>query len=228
MSHHPTTLVAAGLGLFLAGGFVMQPHAPGLPIASAQDATYSIPGKPQAVDEQAATPGVGFDEAGGEMNPYTSESQAINPVNYHFHFYGHQGSAAPGQSGEVAGPPSAPSAPPGYAQPQWSTPMALNAMNRGGWGGGGWGGGYHFHFYGHGQGNYGMPASQGNATGAGSGFDQGAGRGNYGLPASQGNATGAGVGSAGGANFHFHFYGPPMGNPGPMQVPQGNPGGFAP
>jgi hypothetical protein len=222
-AHHPSSLLAAALGLFIAGGLLMQPSPSLLVAASTQDATYSIPGKPQPVDEEAATPGVGFDQAGGEMNPYASEGSAINPVQYHFHFYGHQGSAAPGQSGEVAGTPDAPAAPAGYARPVWSVPMALDGENGGGRG---WGGGYHFHFYGHG--NYGMPLSQHNATGAATGFDQGAGRGNYGLPASQGNATGAGAGSAGGANYHFHFYGPPMGNPGPRGVPQGNPGGFAP
>lgn len=221
----PSSILAAALGLFIAGGLFMQPSPSLLVAAAPQDATYSIPGKPQAVDEEAATPGVGFDQAGGEMNPYASEGAAINPVQYHFHFYGHQGSAAPGASGEVAGTPDAPAAPAGYAPPVWSVPMALDGAA-----GGGWGGGYHFHFYGHGygRGNYGMPLSQHNATGAATGFDQGAGRGNYGLPASQGNATGAGAGSAGGANYHFHFYGPPMGNPGPRGVPQGNPGGFSP
>lgn len=225
MPHDPTFTAAAAVAIFAAGGLCMQPSSSLLVAASMQDQTYSIPGKPQPVDEEAATSGVGFDQAGGEMNPYASEGSAINPVQYHFHFYGHHGAAAPGQSGEVAGAPDAPGAPGGYAKPVWSVPMALDGAEGGG-GRGGWGGGYHFHFYG--QGNYGLPASQGNATGAGTGFNQGAGRGNYGLPASQGNATGAGVGSAGGANYHFHFYGPPMGNPGPRGVPQGNPGGFAP
>jgi hypothetical protein len=224
--------------------------SPGLVAGVSQDQSYEIPGKPQAVDENETPSGVGFNQMGGEMNPYASESEAINKVNYHFHFYGGQPSGAPGSNApaaatapdgsEVPGPPGPSSPPAGYAPPVWSTPMALSNYG----GGGGWGGGYHFHFY---HGGYGMPASQGNATGAGAGWQGGysQNRGAYDLPASQGNATGAGAGVAGGynesgtnynlpssqgnaagagggygggVNYHFHFYGPPAGNP----------GGFAP
>ena len=224
--------------------------APGMVAGRLQDQSYEVPGKPQAVDESAATPGTGFDQAGGELNPYASEASAINPVNYHFHFYGAPPSGAPGSAAppaaeggptsEVPGPPGAGSPPAGYAPPVWSVPMGLENSGDGG----GWRGGYHFHFY---HGGYGMPARQGNASGAGAGWQggysqnrgaydlparegnaTGAGAGvaggynasgtNYNLPASQGNATGAGAGYGGGVNYHFHFYGPPAGNP----------GGFAP
>jgi hypothetical protein len=221
--------------------------SPGLVAGVSQDQSYEIPGKPQAVDENETPSGVGFNQMGGEMNPYASESEAINKVNYHFHFYGSQPSGAPGSNApaaanapdgsEVPGPPGPSSPPAGYAPPVWSTPMALANY-------GGGGGGYHFHFY---HGNYGLPASQGNATGAGAGWQggysqnrgaydlpasqgnaTGAGAGvaggynqsgtNYNLPSSQGNASGAGGGYGGGVNYHFHFYG----------APAGNPGGFAP
>jgi hypothetical protein len=221
--------------------------APGMVAGAAQDQSYEIPGKPQAVDEEATPSGVGFNQMGGEMNPYASEGEAINKVNYHFHFYGSQPSGAPGSNApaaanapdgsEVPGPPGPSSPPAGYAPPVWSTPMALANY-------GGGGGGYHFHFY---HGNYGLPASQGNAAGAGAGWQggysqnrgaydlpasqgtaAGAGAGvaggynesgtNYNLPSSQGNAAGASGGYGGGVNYHFHFYG----------APAGNPGGFAP
>lgn len=204
-----------------------------------QDQSYEIPGKPDAVDEEATPSGVGFNQRGGELNPYASESEAINRVNYHFHFHGPPPSGAPGSGGgdstEVKGPPGPDGPPAGYAPPVWSTPMAIQNSRDGGWGGG-----YHFHFY---HGGYGMPASQGNATGRGAGWQGGydESRGAYGLPAGQGNATGAGAGAAGGydesgtnydmprsqgnaagrgggygggVNYHFHFYHPPAGNPG--------------
>ena len=205
----------------------------------AQDQSYEIPGKPEATDEQATPEGVGFNQQGGELNPYASESEAINRVNYHFHFHGPPPGGAPaagGDSTEVKGPPGPGDPPAGYAPAVWSTPMAIQNSR-----GGGWGGGYHFHFY---HGGYGLPANQGNATGRGAGWQGGydQSRGAYDLPASQGNATGAGAGEAGGydesgtnydmprsqgnaagrgggygggINYHFHFYHPPAGNPGP-------------
>ena len=161
----------------------------------AQDQSYEIPGKPEATDEQATPEGVGFNQQGGELNPYASESEAINRVNYHFHFHGPPPGGAPaagGDSTEVKGPPGPGGPPAGYAPAVWSTPMAIQNSR-----GGGWGGGYHFHFY---HGGYGLPANQGNATGRGAGWQGGydQSRGAYDLPASQGNATGAGAGEAGG------------------------------
>ncbi|MGA0872620.1 MAG: hypothetical protein ACO3SJ_07090, partial [Phycisphaerales bacterium] len=60
--------------------------APGMVAGAAQDQSYEVPGKPQPVDEEETPSGVGFNQMGGEMNPYASESEAINKVNYHFHF----------------------------------------------------------------------------------------------------------------------------------------------
>ena len=258
---HASTLPALGL---LAAGLVLgacsatrnaaEPRrvAPGMVASLQQDQSYEVPGKPQPVDEQETPSGVGFNQMGGEMNPYASESEAINRVNYHFHFYGAQPSGAPGSNApaaatapdgaEVPGPPGPSSPPAGYAPPVWSTPMALG--NYGG-GGGGRGGGYHFHFY---HGGYGMPASQGNATGAGAGWQGGysQNRGAYDLPASQGNASGAGAGVAGGYNESGTNYNLPssQGNAAGAgggyggganyhfhfygAPPAGNPGGFAP